>query len=247
MFDRKKLKTILIVVAVLVVGLIALAVATSGNGGAGQGTGDDNEKETATFDISKIYEIDKTSPYLIICFTEELAQEGASLDAGRKFTSKFISVDGNCANFSLNTGRGVGRSGEFQVFVTATAQSGAVMDRREVLLSVAEALDPDSEATVKQNEAVLKNSSAGIQKTREADPIYQYLAAPLETAHYTLTEAVDEFDEVALVIYLHMPQPSDDDTAAAALAQSYKDAALEQIRGWGFNPNDYRIQVKYDG
>jgi hypothetical protein len=44
-----------------------------------------------------------------------------------------------------------------------------------------------------------------------------------------------------------MPQPGDDDATAAALAQSYKDAALEQIRGWGFNPNDYRIQVKYDG
>jgi hypothetical protein len=70
---------------------------------------------------------------------------------------------------------------------------------------------------------------------------------PYKTENYSIAESIDDDDSIVIVIHINMLEPDPSDINNLAIAESYKNEALNKIREWGFNPDDYNIITQYDG
>ena len=77
-----------------------------------------------------------------------------------------------------------------------------------------------------------------------SNPISQYIYPQAHrTAYYTISPQMGTSGEFTLVIRINMPTPSNDN--ARRNADRHYQNALQQIRDWGFEPNNYTIKVMY--
>lgn len=81
-----------------------------------------------------------------------------------------------------------------------------------------------------------------IIKERENDPIYQYLSNPFIAENYIMGESIGE-KGIELVIYINMNKPTG--SHEEERADKYKAEAFNQIRKWGFDPDNYQIKTFY--
>lgn len=76
-----------------------------------------------------------------------------------------------------------------------------------------------------------------------SDPIGEYLYSPHKTDTYTLSLSLGAYDKIEINILINTPTPETE--IAKADTKIYKDQALQQIRNWGINPDNYQINVIY--
>jgi len=77
----------------------------------------------------------------------------------------------------------------------------------------------------------------------QSDPIYEYIGQGFRTSYYSISQSVDENLQLVIIILINMPTPKS--PGAQSNAERHRQNALQQIRNWGFDPNNYTIEVMY--
>jgi hypothetical protein len=234
--DAKQKKLMVIVCAVFAIGLIALTIFSM----IGKKTHDDD----ADITIAKIHDISPKSPYLTICFSGAVKKDGISVDTSGLFELKIASFNDKCVDFLINNGDGIANSGKYDIFLSATALNDTKINKGKATVNVVDSLGTNSEAANKQNEAANRNNDVKLNDSRQSDPIYAFLSNPHKAEHFSIAEQIDKNGKIVLVIHINMAEPVR--PGDRVVAETYKNEALDTIRSWGFNPDNYNINIEYD-
>jgi len=235
--EKQKKLAIITVIALFVVAIIAVAVFSR--------TAQKPEDEGGSSSlIDKVYDVAPESPYLIICFTETPKEGSASVDTSGAFKLEVISYNNDCVDFIINGGKGMGSTGKYDIYLSLTTAKNSKLDRKKVVVNVV--TDLDNETYEVQVAAVNRNSSIYVNTLRQSDAIYEYLANSYDTDNYSIALQIGENDQTILLIHINMPKPNSANSSELALAENYKNEALNQIRAWGFDPDDYNVNIEYD-
>ena len=237
--NRKRLALIVSAI-ILVIGIIALVIFFAITNQADDQDTLFDDTDTGIV-VTKVYDVDPESPYLTICFNEAPIESTVLVDTSGVFNLKALTFIDSCVDFIINSGRGVGSLGQYDIYISAVADNGTSIDREKLTVNVVAALDPASDAN--QTSAVLRNSTVYINDLRQSDPIYEYLYNPFNTQWFSIALQVDDDSNLILTILIRVPTPSN--PSETAVADVYKRQALDQIRAWGFNPDDYNLRVIY--
>jgi len=105
---------------------------------------------------------------------------------------------------------------------------------------------PDNNINSPEEEIYIQDSLSVNEIMLEAkasDPIYGHLREPYKSDTYTLSLSVD----ANLITYLTITINTSEPTSAQgrSVVEGYKYQALQQIRDWGVDPDNYDIYVTY--
>lgn len=115
--------------------------------------------------------------------------------------------------------------------------------------SSSEEIQPENDnASSEQTEvddAITKTieSDTKMGEALSSDPIWKYLENQYETDSYYISLVTNSDYTPVIVIMIKSSEPTT--AQGRATTKQYENAALQQIRDWGFDPNNYNIQVKY--
>lgn len=81
-------------------------------------------------------------------------------------------------------------------------------------------------------------------EARASDPLFEYIGSGYEASRYSLgLNASDSDLSLTIVITINTSKPTT--SKGEETTEKYRNEALQQIRNWGFNPNDYKVHVQY--
>jgi|GEM_PF-4263387 len=126
---------------------------------------------------------------------------------------------------------------------TSDEESSSVLDNTDTDELSSPTPTPPND-TPQNSSAIGPITNAGLSEASQSDPITKYLSNAFITPYYSISLSVDKNMQLIVVIVINMPTPQNNN--ARRNADQHYQNALQQIRDWGFNPNDYTIRIAYN-
>ena len=201
--------------------------------------------------IRKTYDVRSDFPFLVVCFNKTVNNDSSHLEMSDFTIKNKRAKDPVCASFLLSTKEGGISKGHYVATLSVESESGHTITNKEIAFEV---VDGVGENTLKNDEIgalVDANNDADIEEWMgywRSQPIYQHVdpqSFAYKGAMWSIALRTNDNGDPAVMIYLNMPEPSRSRPALIESVEQYKKAAINEIRGWGVNPDDYLIEYKF--
>lgn len=213
-----------------------------------------NVVNQAAFRLAEVHTVRNDIPLLMVCFTQKVKADSSTL-VSKDFTVKSqpASMD-TCAAFQLSTDDGDISAGSYYMQISVESQSGKKITGEEIVVKVVDGgSDKDSQTLSDEelNKLVQANNDVDINKTIaywKKQPIYKFVDPTLLTydgVMWSIALRADADEKPMIVVYLNSSKPPDDKSYLNRAIESDKKSALDKIREWGVNPDDYKIEYKF--
>ena len=200
------------------------------------------------FRVEKVYHVRSDMPLLMICFNKEVKND-TSVIKSQSFTATAQPAhDNKCTAFRLTTTVAIGH---YLALISVESSSGQKVADYEILVEVVDTVDDSSLSDDELNKLVNANNSVEINKSIvywKQQPIYKFVepsSLSYNGGNWTISLRADEKLSPIIAVYINMPTPPKNSSILNHIADQYKKEALDKIREWRFNPDDYTIEFRF--
>lgn len=203
--------------------------------------------------IKKIYDVRSDFSFLVVCFNKEVQKDNANLSIENFGVKNRVAQDSSCLSFQLSNENRVFLEGDYKALLSAESDSGHKIKDQEINFKI---VNEANDNTLSNNDIariVDANNDSDIEewmKYWEQQPIYKHVDPnnfTREGALWSVALRVNNDNEPIIIIYLNMPEPPKDRPILINSVEQYKKAALEEIKGWDVNIDDYDIEYRFNG
>jgi hypothetical protein len=209
--------------------------------------------DSSALRISRVYDVKRDFPFLVVCFDKEIKSNSLKLTSQDFIIKNRDHPTTKCESFLLSVKESSFTSGDYTAVLYAESKSGKVIDNESISFKIVDSDTNNTLPTSDIGKMVIINNDVSMEEWMNywsKEPIYKHVdvnSLTYKGAMWSISLRADNEDNPIVIIYINMPQPPQDRPVLVKSAEQYKKAALEEIKSWNVDIDNYTIEYRFNG